>query len=221
MPRRSISTSAWATPSATAPAPTSAARSSAPKTAHTILGNHDAAVAGPHGLLVLLPRGPPRARPARPARSSPTTCVAQEPALRGARGRGALLPRLAAEHRGVRLHLRARSGRAVPGDLGPARAAHPHRPLAPVQVVRAVARRRSTRWSPTASSCARGGTTSSASARSGSRATTIRAPATRSTTPRAKPSSSSASSYDIKTSAEKIFNSDLEPNFGHRLFIGV
>ena len=27
--------------------------------------------------------------------------------------------------------------------------------------------------------------------------------------------------YDIKASAEKIFNSDLEPNFGHRLFIGV
>lgn len=27
--------------------------------------------------------------------------------------------------------------------------------------------------------------------------------------------------YDVKASAEKIFNSDLEPNFGHRLFIGV
>jgi diadenosine tetraphosphatase ApaH/serine/threonine PP2A family protein phosphatase len=27
--------------------------------------------------------------------------------------------------------------------------------------------------------------------------------------------------YDVKTSAEKIFASDLEPNFGHRLFIGV
>jgi len=27
--------------------------------------------------------------------------------------------------------------------------------------------------------------------------------------------------YDVKTSAEKIFGSDLEPNFGHRLFIGV
>ena len=27
--------------------------------------------------------------------------------------------------------------------------------------------------------------------------------------------------YDIKTSAEKIFGTDLEPNFGHRLFIGV
>jgi diadenosine tetraphosphatase ApaH/serine/threonine PP2A family protein phosphatase len=27
--------------------------------------------------------------------------------------------------------------------------------------------------------------------------------------------------YDVKTSAEKIFNSELEPNFGHRLFIGV
>jgi diadenosine tetraphosphatase ApaH/serine/threonine PP2A family protein phosphatase len=27
--------------------------------------------------------------------------------------------------------------------------------------------------------------------------------------------------YDVKSSAEKIFNSDLEPNFGHRLFIGV
>jgi diadenosine tetraphosphatase ApaH/serine/threonine PP2A family protein phosphatase len=27
--------------------------------------------------------------------------------------------------------------------------------------------------------------------------------------------------YDIKASAEKIFNSELEPNFGHRLFIGV
>jgi diadenosine tetraphosphatase ApaH/serine/threonine PP2A family protein phosphatase len=27
--------------------------------------------------------------------------------------------------------------------------------------------------------------------------------------------------YDIKSSAEKIFNSELEPNFGHRLFIGV
>jgi diadenosine tetraphosphatase ApaH/serine/threonine PP2A family protein phosphatase len=27
--------------------------------------------------------------------------------------------------------------------------------------------------------------------------------------------------YDIKASADKIFNSDLEPNFGHRLFIGV
>jgi hypothetical protein len=25
----------------------------------------------------------------------------------------------------------------------------------------------------------------------------------------------------VKTSAEKIFGSDLEPNFGHRLFIGV
>lgn len=27
--------------------------------------------------------------------------------------------------------------------------------------------------------------------------------------------------YDIKASADKIFASDLEPNFGHRLFIGV
>ena len=27
--------------------------------------------------------------------------------------------------------------------------------------------------------------------------------------------------YDIKASAEKIFGADLEPNFGHRLFIGV
>ena len=27
--------------------------------------------------------------------------------------------------------------------------------------------------------------------------------------------------YDIKASADKIFNSELEPNFGHRLFIGV
>ena len=27
--------------------------------------------------------------------------------------------------------------------------------------------------------------------------------------------------YDIKASAEKIFATDLEPNFGHRLFIGV
>ena len=27
--------------------------------------------------------------------------------------------------------------------------------------------------------------------------------------------------YDVKTSADKIFASDLEPNFGHRLFIGV
>ena len=27
--------------------------------------------------------------------------------------------------------------------------------------------------------------------------------------------------YDVKSSAEKIFNSELEPNFGHRLFIGV
>jgi diadenosine tetraphosphatase ApaH/serine/threonine PP2A family protein phosphatase len=27
--------------------------------------------------------------------------------------------------------------------------------------------------------------------------------------------------YDIKSSAEKIFSADLEPNFGHRLFIGV
>jgi diadenosine tetraphosphatase ApaH/serine/threonine PP2A family protein phosphatase len=27
--------------------------------------------------------------------------------------------------------------------------------------------------------------------------------------------------YDIKASAEKIFSADLEPNFGHRLFIGV
>jgi diadenosine tetraphosphatase ApaH/serine/threonine PP2A family protein phosphatase len=27
--------------------------------------------------------------------------------------------------------------------------------------------------------------------------------------------------YDVKSSADKIFNSDLEPNFGHRLFIGV
>ena len=27
--------------------------------------------------------------------------------------------------------------------------------------------------------------------------------------------------YDIKASAEKIFGTDLEPNFGHRLFIGV
>ena len=27
--------------------------------------------------------------------------------------------------------------------------------------------------------------------------------------------------YDIKASAEKIFSTDLEPNFGHRLFIGV
>jgi diadenosine tetraphosphatase ApaH/serine/threonine PP2A family protein phosphatase len=27
--------------------------------------------------------------------------------------------------------------------------------------------------------------------------------------------------YDVKTSAEKIFSTDLEPNFGHRLFIGV
>ena len=27
--------------------------------------------------------------------------------------------------------------------------------------------------------------------------------------------------YDVKTSAEKIFATDLEPNFGHRLFIGV
>jgi diadenosine tetraphosphatase ApaH/serine/threonine PP2A family protein phosphatase len=27
--------------------------------------------------------------------------------------------------------------------------------------------------------------------------------------------------YDVKVSADKIFASDLEPNFGHRLFIGV
>lgn len=27
--------------------------------------------------------------------------------------------------------------------------------------------------------------------------------------------------YDVKSSAEKIFAADLEPNFGHRLFIGV
>lgn len=27
--------------------------------------------------------------------------------------------------------------------------------------------------------------------------------------------------YDVKTSADKIFASDLEPNFGHRLFLGI
>ena len=27
--------------------------------------------------------------------------------------------------------------------------------------------------------------------------------------------------YDVKASADKIFAADLEPNFGHRLFIGV
>ena len=66
----------------------------------------------------------------------------KEPAVRGARGRRPLLPRLAAQPRGVRLHLRARAGGAVPGDLGRPGAADVHRPLAPVQVVRAVARRR-------------------------------------------------------------------------------
>ena len=63
--KASTSTSASATRSATAPARTSAARSSASARPHTILGNHDAAVAGPDGLLVLLRRRAPRARPAR------------------------------------------------------------------------------------------------------------------------------------------------------------
>ena len=71
------------------------------------------------------------------------------------------------------------------------------------------------------SSCARAGSTSSASARSASRATTIRAPATRSTTPTSSTFEFKRVDYDIKASAEKIFGADLEPNFGHRLFIGV
>ena len=163
------------------------------RAAHTILGNHDAAVAGPDGLLVLLPRGPPRAGPARAAADARQHAVAEGAALRGARGRRPLLPRLAAEHRGVRLHLRPRSGGAVPGHLGRPGAADADRPLAPVQVVRAVARRRARGGVRSSSSFARAGSTSSASARSASPATTTRAPATRCSTPTRSSSSSSAS----------------------------
>jgi hypothetical protein len=57
-------------------------------------------------------------------------------------------------------------------------------------------------------------------AASGSPATTTTAPATCSTTP-TRSASSSRVEYDIEGAAQKIFDARLERNFGHRLFIGV
>ena len=80
--------------------------------------------------------------------------VAAGAAVRGARGRPRIgqrraqgprdlvLSRVAGQHRGVRVHLRARAGGALPARVGAAGGRDLHRPLAPVQVVRARQRRR-------------------------------------------------------------------------------
>jgi len=60
----------------------------------------------------------------------------------------------------VRLHLRARAGGALPGDLRRARRRDLHRPLAPVQVVSRSPGTRSSRWSRRASSSGPGTSTS-------------------------------------------------------------
>ena len=88
------------------------------RAAHTILGNHDAAVAGRmdysyyyHAARHALDM---HARLLTPENMQWLKTLPYD--VRD--GRRSLLPRLAAEHRGVRLHLRPRSSGAVPGDLG-------------------------------------------------------------------------------------------------------
>ena len=146
------------------------------------------------GLLVLLPRGPPRPRPARPAARPGEHGVAEgRSPTRSARATSTSATARPSTSRSSTTSSRAIRRRSA-WRSGTTGAAHVHRSLAPLQVVRAVTRTASTRWSRTSSSCAPAGSTSSASARSASRATTIRAPATPSTTPTSARSSSSASS---------------------------
>ena len=93
----------------------------------------------PHGLLVLLRGRAPRARRARGDAQRGEHGLAKGLPYQEMleRHRRAALPRLARASRGVRVHLRPRAGARVPGDLGQDRPHHAHRPLAPVQGVRA------------------------------------------------------------------------------------
>ena len=131
------------------------------------------------------------------------------------------LPRLAGPPRGVRVHLRARAGARVPAHLGRARPPHAHRPLAPVQGVRAHPDSVEELPADRLRARARHASTSSASARSASRATTTTARATRSTTRDKKRFEFKRIEYDIETAADKVLRAKLERNFAHRLFIGV
>ena len=162
----------------------------------TILGNHDAAVAGRMDYSYYY-------EAARHALDTHAAMLTREnmewlktPALQAPRRRDGRrpLPRLAGAPRGVRVHLRARAGARVPADLGRARPHHAHRPLAPVQGVRAHARHGARAAAADLRSRRGRASTSSASARSASRATTTTARATRSTTATRSASSSSASS---------------------------
>ena len=106
--------------------------------AFTILGNHDAAVAG--GWILVYYEPAPGARLPRRTSCPGEQACARAPLL-APRLRALLLPRLAGEPRGVRVHLRARAGRALSAHLGRPRRGHLHRPLAPLQGVRPHAHR--------------------------------------------------------------------------------
>ena len=191
------------------------------KTAHTILGNHDAAVAGRMDYSYYY-------HAARHALDLHARLLTPENMQ--------WLKDLPYEVRKGEVHychgsplniedfdyiFAARSGRAVPGHLGRSRG-RSRSSATPTCASRSRCPPTAcTRWSRTGSSCGPGGSTSSASARWASRATTIRAPATSLFDTDKRQFEFRRVEYDIKSSAEKIFSTDLEPNFGHRLFIGV
>ena len=133
----------------------------------------------PHGLLVLLRGRAPRARHPRRDALAREHGVA-EGACRTSTSSTSIdvapLPRLAGAARGVRVHLRARAGARVPADLGRARPHHAHRPLAPLQGVRAHAEQRR--------GAARRSTSSSSRTRSTSCSVGSRRPAARLRQPR-------------------------------------
>ena len=222
--RGSTSSTAWATPSATAARPNECADLVREVAKTTILGNHDAAVERPDGLLVLLRGRPPRARrPRRDAdasrtwrgsRRSPTRRCSTEIDVLLCHGSPVRLE----EFEYIFAPEQARECLAIWDQH---RAHHAHRPLAPLQGLRAHAdhRRGAARRSTSSSKTTR--STSSASARSASRATSTTARATRSTTATRKRFEFKRIEYDIELAADKVLRARLERNFAHRLFIGV
>ena len=107
---------------------------------------------------------------------------------------------------------------AIWDDLG---APHAHRPLPPLQGVRADARTASTRWSPTKFELRPGwkyivSVGSVGQPRDYDNRAQLHALRHREDAFEFK-----RVEYDIEAAAEKIFGADLERNFGHRLFIGV
>ena len=219
--KASISASAWATSSATARVRTSAATSSRRVAEVTILGNHDAAVAGPHGLLVLLRGRAPRARHPRGDADAPRT-------WRGSRRcRTSIASTTSAS---ISATARRCGSKSSSTSSRPSRRASACRSGTSSATSRSSGTRTCARCSRSRQTTVRraAAATSRSSRHEVHRQRRLRRPAARLRQPRElhdlrhreKRFEFKRVEYDIEAAANRIFAGSLERNFGHRLFIG-